>query len=53
MQGHSLAICKPAYAHLARFARNIPGTKDEAARLMDEILAPIPVDLRDLKKEKS
>jgi len=40
------------YAHLARIARyapcgrNIPGTQDEAARLMDEILTPIPIDLR-------
>jgi hypothetical protein len=32
MLGHSLAICRPAYAHLARFARYahyIPGTQDE------------------------
>jgi hypothetical protein len=47
------------YAHLARFARyahyvrDIPGTQDEAARLMDDILTPIPIDLRDLKREKS
>ena len=56
MLGHSLAICRPAYAHLARFARyacNIPGTQDEAARVMDEILTPIPIDLRDLKTENS
>jgi hypothetical protein len=45
------------YAHLARFARysrcarNIPGTQDEAARLMDEILTPIPIDLRVLEKK--
>ena len=29
---------------------NIPGTQDEAARLMDEILTPIPIDLRDMKR---
>jgi hypothetical protein len=46
----------------ARYARNIPGAQDDplgfaslasAARLMDEILTPIPIDLRDLKREKS
>jgi hypothetical protein len=39
------------YAHKARFARDasyIPGTQDEAARLMDEILTPIPIDLNHL-----
>jgi hypothetical protein len=53
------------YAHLARHsrcARNIPGTQDEplgfaslasAARLMDEILTPIPIDLGNLRREKS
>jgi hypothetical protein len=49
--GHSLAILMTTYAHLARYARyacNIPGTQDEAARLMDEILTPIPIDLGDL-----
>jgi hypothetical protein len=53
MLGHSLAILMTTYAHLARFApyaSNIPGTQDEAARLMDEILTPIPIDLRDLKR---
>ena len=54
---------KTRYAHLARFARyahyvrDIPGTQDEplgfaslasAARVMDDILTPIPIDLRDL-----
>ena len=56
MLGHSLAILLTTYAHLARFARdasNIPGTQDEAARLMDDILTPIPIDLWDLKTEKS
>ena len=56
MLGHSLAILMTTYAHLARFARNasnIPGTQDEAARLMDEILTPIPIDLRNLRREKS
>jgi hypothetical protein len=73
MLGHSLAICRPAYADLARYARfprNTTETQDEAARparksgslgfaaiyaaqLMDEIPTPIPIDLRDLKREKS
>jgi hypothetical protein len=47
---------KTRYAHLARFARYacyITGIQDEAARVMNEILTPIPIDLRDLKKEKS
>jgi len=54
MLGHSLAILMTTYAQLARFtrysrcARNIPGTQDEAARLMDDILTPIPINLRDL-----
>jgi hypothetical protein len=47
MLGHSLAILMTTYAHY------IPGTQDEAARLMDDILTPIPIDLRDLKREKS
>jgi len=61
MLGHSLAILMTRYAHIARFARysrcarNIPGTQDEplgfaslasAARLMDDILTPIPIDLK-------
>jgi hypothetical protein len=51
MLGHSLAILMTTYAHLACFARYacyIPGTQDEAARLMDEILTPIPIDLKSL-----
>jgi hypothetical protein len=51
MLGHSLAFLMTTYAHLARFGRyasNIPGTQDEAARLMDEILTPIPIDLKSL-----
>jgi hypothetical protein len=47
---------KTRNAHLARFTRlahYIPGTQDEAARLMDEILTPIPIDLRNLRREKS
>jgi hypothetical protein len=39
------------YAHLARFARyasNIPGTQDETARVMDDILTPTPIDLTSL-----
>jgi hypothetical protein len=46
MLGHSLAILMTTYAHY------IPGTQDEAARLMDEILTPIPIDLRGLEKNK-
>jgi hypothetical protein len=55
MLGHSLAILMTTYAHLVRFsryshcARNIPGTQDEAARLMDEILTPVPIDLKSRK----
>jgi hypothetical protein len=44
------------YAYLARFARyasNIPRTQDEAVRVMDDILTPIPIDIRDLKRDKS
>jgi integrase len=40
MLGNSLAILMTTYAHY------IPGTQDEAARLMDEILTPIPIDLK-------
>jgi hypothetical protein len=47
MLGHSLAILMTTYAHY------IPGTQDEAARLMDEILTPIPIDIMDLKRGKS
>ena len=45
MLGHSLAILMTTYAHY------IPGTQDEAARVMDDILTPIPINLRDLKRE--
>ncbi len=44
MLGHSLAILMTTYAHY------IPGTQDEAARVMDDILTPIPIDLRVLEK---
>ena len=56
MLGHSLAILMTTYAYY------IPGTQDEplgfaslasAARVMDDILTSIPIDLRDLKREKS
>jgi hypothetical protein len=47
MSGHSLAILMTTYAHY------IPGTQDEAARLMDEILTPIPIDLNNLKRGNS
>jgi len=43
MLGHSLAILMTRYAHYT------PGKHDEAARLMDEILTPIPIDLLSLK----
>jgi hypothetical protein len=42
--GHSLAILMTTYAHY------IPGIQDEAARRMDDILTPILIDLRELKK---
>jgi integrase len=47
MLGHSLAILMTTYAHY------IPGTQDEAARVMDDILTPIPIDFRDLRRDKS
>jgi hypothetical protein len=47
MLGHSLSILMTTYAHY------IPGTQDEAARLMDDILTPIPIDLRNLRREKN
>jgi hypothetical protein len=43
MLGHSLAILMTTYAHY------IPGTQDEAVRLMSDILTPIPIDLKSLK----
>jgi len=43
MLGHSLTILMTRYAHYT------PGKHDEAARLMDEILTPIPIDLKSLK----
>lgn len=42
--GHSLAILMTTYAHY------IPETQDEAARVMDDILTPISIDLRGLEK---
>jgi hypothetical protein len=39
MLGHSLSILLTSYAHY------IPGTQNEAARLMNEILPPILIDL--------
>ncbi len=53
MLGHSLSILMTTYAHY------IPGTQNEplgfaslasAARLMSDILSPIPIDLNDLEK---
>jgi hypothetical protein len=29
-----------------RYAHYIPGTQDEAARVMDDILTPIPINLK-------
>jgi len=46
MLGHSLAILMTTYAHY------IPGTQDEAARVMDDILSPIPIDLKSLKPKR-
>ncbi|OGO11851.1 MAG: hypothetical protein A2030_02060 [Chloroflexi bacterium RBG_19FT_COMBO_50_10] len=45
MLGHSLAILMTRYAHY------IPGAQDEAARLMDDILTPIPIDFKSLKPQ--
>jgi hypothetical protein len=54
--------CLARFARYAPCGRNIPGTQDEplgfaslasAARLMDDILTPIPIDLRNLRREKS
>ena len=45
MLGHSLTILMTTYAHY------IPGTQDEAARLMDDILTPIPIDLMNLERK--
>jgi hypothetical protein len=42
MLGHSFSILMITYANF------IPGSQDEAARVMDDILTPIPIDLRDL-----
>jgi hypothetical protein len=44
MLGHSLAILMTTFAHY------IPETQDEVARLMDDILTPIPIDLKVLEK---
>lgn len=43
MLGHSLSILMTTYAHF------IPGSQEEAARVMDDILSPIPIDLKDFK----
>ena len=47
MLSHSLAILMTTYAHY------IPGTQAEAARVMDDILTQIPIDLCDLKRDRS
>jgi len=39
MLGHSISILLTTYAHF------IPTMQNEAARLMDDILIPIPVDM--------
>ena len=40
MPGHSISILLTTYAHF------LPTMQDEAARIMAEILTPIPVDLK-------
>jgi hypothetical protein len=40
MLGHSNSILLTTYVHF------IPTMQDEAARVMEEILTPIPIDLR-------
>jgi hypothetical protein len=40
MLGHSISILLAYYAHF------IPNMQDEAAQLMNDILTPIPMDLR-------
>jgi hypothetical protein len=47
MLSHGIPPIIVAYAHY------IPGTQDEAARVMDDILTPIPIDFRDLRRDKS
>ena len=42
MLGHSNSILLTTYAHF------IPTMQDEAARVMEEILTPIPIDLTSL-----
>jgi len=44
--GHSISILQETYTHF------IPTMQDEAARLMDEILTPIPIDLKSLKPKR-
>ncbi len=40
MLGHSISILLTTYAHF------IPTMQDQAAQLMDDILTPIPIELR-------
>jgi hypothetical protein len=40
MLGHSTSILLTTYAHF------IPTMQDQAAQLMDDILTPIPIELR-------
>jgi hypothetical protein len=40
MLGHSISIQLTTYAHL------IPTMQDQAAQLMDDILTPIPIEIR-------
>jgi integrase len=44
MLGHSISILLTTYAHF------IPTMQDEAARVMDNILTPIAVDLRSINQ---
>jgi hypothetical protein len=39
---------KEVRGRLLFISHYIPGTQDEAARLMDDILTPIPIDLKSL-----
>jgi integrase len=40
VMGHSLSVLMITHAHY------IPGSQDEATRLMDDILTPFPIDFK-------
>jgi hypothetical protein len=57
MTRHAHLARYACYARYSRYTRNISGTQDEplgfasrasAARVMDDILTPIPIDLKSL-----